>query len=423
MKDFPAAHMGRRLAEVDPEVAAILKRELARQERTLVLIPSENYASRAVLEATASVMTNKYAEGYPGRRYYNGCAFVDEVETLACERAKALFGAEWANVQPHSGTQGNTAAYLALLEPGDGILALSLTCGGHLSHGQELNVSGKWYKVNFYECSCDGGEFDLEEVRRLAKKHRPRMIVVGASAYPRKIDFAPWREIADEVGAYLLADIAHVAGMVVAGLHPSPVPYADVVSTTTHKTLRGPRGAVLLCREKYARAIDRAVFPGVQAGPLMHVIAAKAVAFHEAAQPEFKEYQRRIIENARALAQGLIEEGFKLVTGGTDNHLLLVDVRPLGIDGKVAADILEEAGITLNKNTIPGETGTPWRPSGIRLGSPAVTTRGMGTGEMREIARLIAQVLRAPEDAALRRRVRKRVEELCDAFPIYPWLA
>ena len=407
------------LEKIDPEVKEILHKEFVRQQNNLSLIASENYASRAVLEAEGSVLINKYAEGYPKRRYYQGCRFVDEIEELAIRRAKALFRCEHVNVQVHSGTQANMAVYQALLKPGDTILSLSLSGGGHLSHGSEGSFPYKYHRIVNYGLDRVSERFDYEEIRKIAKECRPRLIIVGASAYPRAIDFLAWRKIADEVGAYLLADVAHIIGLIVAGLHPDPVPYADVVTATTQKTLRGPRGGLILCRQKYASAIDKAVFPGIQGGPFMHVIAAKAVCFKEASQPEFKSYQRQIISNAKALAEVLKEEGFRLVSGGTDNHLVVVDLSNKGITGDRAAAILEEAGIVVNKNSIPFDKRPPFSPSGIRLGTPAVTTRGMKEAEMRTIGKWISRILYNPQDRLLRKKIKGKVEELCQKFPIY----
>ncbi len=412
--------INRTLAQVDPEMARIMANELKRQQTTLMLIPSENYASRAVLSAAGSVMTNKYAEGYPGRRYYNGCEFYDQMESLAIERAKKLFGAEHANVQPHTGSQANMAALYALLKPGDRILSMSVAQGGHLTHGAPVNFSGQYYQAYFYGVSRETGRLDYDEILQIARKVRPRLIICGASAYPRIIDFERFREIADDVGAYLLADIAHIVGLVAADAHPSPVPFADVVTSTTHKTLRGPRGAFILCKKEFAEAIDRAVFPGVQAGPLMHIIAAKAVVFREAQEFGFREYQRQIIYNAQAMAESLREEGFELVTGGTDNHLMLVDLRNKNITGREAADLLERAGIVVNKNLIPWDPLPPWETSGIRPGTPGITTRGMKEDEARYIGKLIARVIHDGRDnESVIEEVRKKVLELCEAFPIY----
>jgi glycine hydroxymethyltransferase len=410
------------LRQVDPEVAEILDRELDRQQHTLIMIPSENYASRAVMAATGSIMTNKYAEGYPGARYYHGCEFVDQVESLAIERAKALFGVDHANVQPVSGTQANMSVYYALLEPGDTVLAMALDQGGHLSHGNRANFSGRTYRFVPYGVDCGTEQIDYDRLAELAKEYKPKLLLVGASAYPRTLDFARFREIADSVGAYLLADIAHIAGLIAAGEHPSPVPYADVITSTTHKTLRGPRGAIILCRKELAKVIDKAVFPGVQAGPLMHVVAAKAVMFKEAMTPEFKEYQRQVILNARAMAQAFLARGFRLVSGGTDTHLMLVDVSQQGLTGKRAADILREANIVTNFNTIPYDTQPPTQGSGIRPGSPVLTSRGMKEAEFIQVANWIADILEHPDDAALRDQIKSAVITLCDRFPIYDFM-
>ncbi|NLV92364.1 MAG: serine hydroxymethyltransferase [Firmicutes bacterium] len=407
------------LKQIDPEVAEAIISELQRQEDNIELIASENFVSRAVMAATGSVLTNKYAEGYPGRRYYGGCEHVDTVETLAIDRAKELFQAEHANVQPHSGAQANMAVYQALLEPGDRVLGMSLSHGGHLTHGSPVNMSGKWYHFFHYGVDPSTETLDYDQVRDQAKKHRPKLIVAGASAYPRKIDFAPLKEIADEVGAYLMVDMAHIAGLVAAGIHPNPVPYADVVTTTTHKTLRGPRGGMILAKEELAKAIDKAVFPGTQGGPLMHVIAAKAVALKEAMAPEFADYQRQIVANAKQLAASLMEKGFRLVSGGTDTHLMLVDVKAVGLTGKEAESALDQVGITVNKNTIPFDTESPVVTSGIRLGTPAVTTRGMKEREMEEIAELIAQTLRSGKAEGQRAQISQRRRELTARFPIY----
>ena len=407
------------LSRVDPEVREILQEELFRQQKNLTLIPSENYTSKAVLEAESSVLINKYAEGYPQKRYYQGCQFGDEIEELAIQRAKKLFKCEHVNVQVHSGTQANMAVYQALLKPGDVILSLNLSAGGHLSHGKEGTFSYKYHRIVNYGVDKDSERFNYDEIRRIARRYRPRLIIVGASAYPRAIDFLPWRKIADEVGAYLLADVAHIIGLIVAGLHPDPVPYADVVTATTQKTLRGPRGGIIICQKKYASVIDKAVFPGIQGGPFMHIIAAKAVCFKEASQPEFKEYQRRIISNAKTLARVLKEEGFRLVSDGTDNHLMIVDLSKNGITGREAATILEEAGIIVNKNNIPFDKTPPSVTSGIRLGTPAVTTRGMGSYEMELIGEWISRILHHPQDKNLREKIKEEVEELCEKFPIY----
>ncbi|HEY3417984.1 MAG TPA: serine hydroxymethyltransferase [Armatimonadota bacterium] len=415
--------MERTLREVDPEVARILDTELERQQQTLIMIPSENYASRAVMAAAGSIMTNKYAEGYPGARYYHGCENVDAVENLAIARAKELFGAEHANVQPVSGTQANMAVYYALLQPGDTVLAMALDQGGHLSHGNRANFSGRTYKFVSYGVDCATEQIDYAQVEELAAQHRPKLILVGASAYSRTLDFARFRQIADAVGAYLVADIAHIAGLVAAGLHPSPVPYADVVTSTTHKTLRGPRAAIILCRQPLAKAIDKAVFPGIQAGPLMHIIAAKAVMFKEALAPEFKTYQQQILNNAQALAAAFIARGFRLVSGGTDTHLMLVDVRPQGLTGRAAADMLREANIITNFNTIPYDPQPPTLGSGIRPGSPCLTSRGMKEAEMTRVANWMADVLLDPQNAALRQTTRDAVIDFCRQFPIYEYLA
>jgi len=414
----PLAFLDRNLSAVDPETARWIAEEERRQNGNLELIASENWVSRAVREAQGSVLTNKYAEGYPGKRYYGGCEFVDRVEQLAIDRARALFGAEHANVQPHSGSQANMSVYLTALQPGDTILGMDLSHGGHLTHGHPLSFSGREYKVAAYGVRRDDERIDYEALARLARERRPKMIIAGASSYARQIDFARFGEIAREVGAVLMADVAHVAGLIVAGLHPSPVPHAPFVTTTTHKTLRGPRGGLVLCRAELAKDLDRSVFPGVQGGPLEHVIAAKAVAFAEAATPEFHDYQRRIVENARALAEALRAQGIRLVSGGTDNHLVLLDVGARGLSGKQAEKALDAVGLTVNKNTIPFDPRPPMVASGIRIGTPAVTTRGMGVAEMGAIAAEIARVLEAPEDAGVRQAVRARVQELCEAFPL-----
>ena len=413
--------LARPLAEVDPEVYAAICGELGRQNSRLELIASENFTSEAVLEATGSVFTNKYAEGYPGRRYYGGCEHADVVETLARERAKKLFQAEHANVQPHSGSQANMAAYAAVLQPGDTILGMNLSHGGHLTHGHHLNFSGKTYKVAPYGVRREDETIDYEELEKLAGEHRPKLIIAGGSAYPRIIDFRRMREIADGVGAVLLVDMAHFAGLVAAGLHPNPCQYADIVTSTTHKTLRGPRAGLILAREKYGPAIDKTVFPGLQGGPLVHVIAAKAVCLLEAMAPEFVEYQKQVVANARALAQGLAEAGFRVVSGGTDTHLLLLDVFSKGIRGREAETALDLAHITVNKNTIPFDVNPPLNPSGIRLGSPAVTTRGFREAEMLEIAALIGEVLDRLDSEETRAAVRRRVAALTERFPLYSW--
>jgi glycine hydroxymethyltransferase len=408
------------LQKTDPEVFAAIEKETARLEDNLELIASENAVSEAVLEAQGSVMTNKYAEGYPGKRYYGGCEFVDIVEDLAIARAKELFGADHVNVQPHSGSQANMAVYFAQLQPGDTILAMDLTHGGHLTHGSPVNFSGKFFKVVPYGVRRSDERIDYDAMRELARQHRPKMIVVGYSAYPREIDFRPFREAADEVGAVIMVDIAHFAGLVAAGVHPSPVPHAEFVTTTTHKTLRGPRGGMIMCREAFAKSLNSSVFPGNQGGPLMHVIAAKAVALKEALTPEFKEYQRQIVKNAKALAAALMKKGFKLISGGTDNHLMLVDLRQSELTGKVAQETLDKARITVNRNTVPFETRSPFVTSGIRIGTPAVTTRGMKEKEMETIADLIGRALNNVSDDAALRSVGDDVRELCRKFPIYP---
>ena len=408
-----------RLAAADPQVARLIHEETLRQAEGLELIASENFVSPAVLEALGSPLTNKYAEGYPGKRYYGGCEVVDQVEQLAIDRAKQLFGAEHANVQPHSGSQANMAAYFALAQPGDTILAMSLNFGGHLTHGSPVNFSGKLFKIVPYGLSQATETIDMDEVARLAREHRPKILVVGASAYPRTLQFEKFAEIAREVGAAMVVDMAHIAGLVAAGLHPNPVPYAEIVTSTTHKTLRGPRGGMILCREAHAKTLNSQIFPGIQGGPLEHVIAAKAVAFGEALRPEFKKYQRAILDNAQALAEGLKAGGLRLVSDGTDNHLMLVDLRPKSLNGKVAEEALGKAGITVNKNMIPWDPEKPFVTSGVRVGSPALTTRGMGVAEMRTVAKLIVRVLDAPADEASLARVRGEVRELCAQFPMY----
>jgi glycine hydroxymethyltransferase len=413
--------MSRPLAEVDPEVHEAIRRELDRQDSRLELIASENFTSEAVLEATASVFTNKYAEGYPGKRYYGGCEFTDVVENLARERAKKLFGAEHANVQPHAGSQANEAAYAAVLQPGDTILGMNLSHGGHLTHGHHLNFSGKTYKIVPYGVRREDELIDYDELARLAAEHRPKMIIAGGSAYPRIIDFRRFREIAGSVGAILLVDMAHFSGLVAAGLYPNPCEYAGIVTSTTHKTLRGPRSGIILCRAEYAQAIDRSVFPGVQGGPLVHVIAAKAVCLKEAMAPEFTDYQRQVQANARAMAAALQEAGFRVVSGGTDTHLLLLDVFARGVRGREAEAALDQAYITVNKNTIPFDVNPPMNPSGIRLGSPAVTTRGFGEAEMREVAAMIAEVLSNLGSETVRAEVRRRVALLAGKYPLYAW--
>jgi len=410
----------RTLAQADPDIAAAIRNETRRQEEGLELIASENFVSTAVLEAAGSVMTNKYAEGYPGKRYYGGCEFVDVAETLAIARAKELFGADHVNVQPHSGAQANMSVYLTLLKPGDTVLGMNLAHGGHLTHGHPLNFSGKLYTIVPYGVRKDDERIDYEEFEKLAEQHQPKMIIVGASAYPREIDFARMGAVAKRVGSPLMVDMAHIAGLVAGGVHPSPVPHADFVTTTTHKTLRGPRGGMVMCREKYAKELDRAVFPGVQGGPLMHVIAAKAVCFKEAATPEFAAYQRQLVKNAARLAAALTTSGFRIVSGGTDNHIVLVDVFSKGITGKVAEKALGEAAITVNKNAIPFDQNPPMVASGIRLGTPAVTTRGMGEAEMDMVADYITRVLASPEDSGVLARVKAEIETLCRKFPLYP---
>ncbi len=406
------------LKTIDPEIYEIMRHEIERQRTNLNLIASENYASRAVLQAQGSVMTNKYAEGYPGRRYYGGCEFVDAAENLAVERAKKLFKAEHVNVQPHSGSQANMAVYFAVLKQGDTIMSMDLSHGGHLSHGSPVNFSGKMFNIIPYGVSKETKTIDFDELSELARKYRPKLIVSGASAYPRELDFKKFREIADEVGALLLADIAHIAGLVVAGIHCDPVPYADFVTSTTHKTLRGPRGGMIMCREENAKIIDKTVFPGIQGGPLMHVIAAKAVAFKEAMSREFNDYQKQIVKNAKKIAGELTIRGNELISGGTDNHLMLVDLTSLGVTGKDAETRLQEAGIILNKNTIPFETKSPFITSGIRIGTPAATTRGMKEKEMVIIAQAIDEVVRNINDANKIKEVRRTILEMCNQFPI-----
>ena len=406
----------------DPAIYAAIQEELGRQRNKIELIASENFVTTAVMEAMGTVLTNKYAEGYPGHRYYGGCEYVDKVETLAIERAKELFGAEHANVQPHSGANANTAVYFAFLKPGDAIMGMNLSHGGHLTHGSPVNISGTYFNIVPYGVNPETETIDYNELERLAEEHKPKIIVGGASAYPRIIDFERMAEIAHKVGALLMIDMAHVAGLVAAGLHPSPVPYADIVTTTTHKTLRGPRGGLILCKEKYAKAIDKAIFPGTQGGPLMHVIAAKAVALHEALQPEFKVYQQAILDNCKALAEGLLSEGFRLVSNGTDNHLLLVDVRGQGLTGKEAEHLLDEAGVTCNKNTIPFDPASPFVTSGIRLGTAAVTSRGFKQEDLKEVAAIIGLVLNNPADLDKRKEAAARVAALCKKYPMYPEL-
>ncbi len=407
------------LAETDPEVAEAIRREWERETGTLEMIASENFASPSVLEANGCLMNNKYAEGYPGRRYYGGCVHVDIVERLAIERAKALFGADHANVQPHAGSQANMAAYFSVLEHGDTIMGMNLSHGGHLTHGSPVNFSGKFFKIIAYGVSRETEQIDFDEVASLAREHRPRMIVAGASAYPRIIDFARFRQIADEIGAFFMVDMAHIAGLVAVGEHPSPVPHANIVTSTTHKTLRGPRSGFILCRENLAKQIDKAIFPMMQGGPLMHVIAAKATAFHEAMQPGFKKYIKQVIANARVLGDAMVSAGLRLVSGGTDTHLILVDLTPFGISGRDAEKALEEAGITVNKNMIPFDTRKPMETSGIRMGSPALTTRGMKEDEMKLIASWVARVLKAPSDEKVLQEVRNHVSELCTHFSLH----
>ena len=407
------------LSMVDPEIFQIVEREIARQRGTLELIASENAASAAVMEAQGSVLTNKYAEGYPGKRYYGGCEFVDMAETLAMERAKKLFGADFANVQPHSGAQANTAVYFALLKPGDTVLSMNLAHGGHLTHGSAINISGSYFNFVFYGVEKETGRIDYEKVRAAALEHKPKLIVAGASSYPRAIDFVKLGEIAREAGAYLMVDMAHIAGLVAVGLHQSPVPYADVVTTTTHKTLRGPRGGLILAKEAFGAQINKATFPGIQGGPLMHVIAAKAVAFKEAMTPEFKEYQTRVVKNAAVLAAALLERGFNVVSGGTDNHLILVDLRSKEITGKDAQELMDKVGVTVNKNPIPFDPQPPNTSSGIRIGTPAVTTRGLQPDDMLVIAEVMEYAVQNRNDATMLAQARVKISELCDKYPLY----
>jgi glycine hydroxymethyltransferase len=418
MKNF-AAKMYRPLYEADPQIAAAIDNETRRQHEGLELIASENFVSEAVLEAAGSVFTNKYAEGYPGKRYYGGCEYSDVVENLARDRAKQLFGAEHANVQPHAGSQANMEAYAAVLQPGDTILGLNLAHGGHLTHGHHLNFSGKTYKIVPYGVTKETETIDYDELQKLAEEHRPKLIIGGGSAYPRVIDFARMRQIADKVGALYLVDMAHFAGLVAGGVHPSPVPHAHIVTSTTHKTLRGPRAGMILSKAEFAAAIDKVVFPGMQGGPLMHIIAAKAICFQEAMQPEFRDYAKQVVTNAKVLAETLAAEGFRIISGGTDTHLMLVDVFSKGMLGSEAEKALGEAGITVNKNAIPFDVNPPMKPSGIRIGSPALTTRGMKEGEMRQVGRWIADALLQRNDAAVLTRIRKEVLGLCEAFPLY----
>jgi glycine hydroxymethyltransferase len=408
------------VSAVDPELADILRREVVRQNTTIQLIASENFTSPAVLAAQGSVLTNKYSEGYPGKRYYGGNYVVDEAEELARQRVCALFGADHANVQPHSGANANMGVYLALLEPGDKVMGMRLDQGGHLTPGSPVNFSGRLYEFVAYGVDDETECLNYDKIAHLARQERPKAIIAGATAYPREINFMAFRQIADDVGALLIVDAAHIAGLIAGGAHPSPLPDADVVTFTTHKTMRGPRGGAILCKEEYAKAIDKAVFPGMQGGPLMHVIAAKAVCFHEAAQPEFRAYAEGIVRNSKALAAALAGEGFRIVSGGTDNHLMLVDLRPFGVTGKVAQEALDRAGITLNKNTIPNDPESPFVTSGLRIGTAAVTTAGMGEGEMAEIASLIARVLRATDDEQVAAEVREAAAQLCSKFVPYP---
>ena len=407
------------LEKQDPNIQAVINQELARQRDKLEMIASENFVSQAVMEAQGSVLTNKYAEGYPGKRYYGGCENVDVIETLAIERAKRLFGAEHANVQPHSGSQANFGVYFALLQPGDTIVGMNLSHGGHLTHGSPVNVSGTYFNVVPYGVDAETQQIDYDEFCKIVLEAKPKLIIAGGSAYSRQIDFKKMAEVAHEVDAIFMVDMAHFAGLVAAGLHPNPVEYADIVTTTTHKTLRGPRGGLILCKEKYAKAIDKSIFPGIQGGPLMHVIAAKAVALGEALQPEFKVYAQQIIDNAKALAAALQDKGLTIVSGGTDTHVMLVDVRSTGLTGKEAEHLLDEVGITCNKNTIPFDPASPFVTSGIRLGTPALTTRGLQVKDMEEIADIIAAVLKNPEDKAVHEEASKRVAALCEAYPLY----
>lgn len=407
------------LEKQDPNIQAVINQELARQRDKLEMIASENFVSQAVMEAQGSVLTNKYAEGYPGKRYYGGCENVDVIETLAIERAKRLFGAEHANVQPHSGSQANFGVYFALLQPGDTIVGMNLSHGGHLTHGSPVNVSGTYFNVVPYGVDAETQQIDYDEFRKIVLEAKPKLIIAGGSAYSRQIDFKKMAEVAHEVDAIFMVDMAHFAGLVATGLHPNPVEYADIVTTTTHKTLRGPRGGLILCKEKYAKAIDKSIFPGIQGGPLMHVIAAKAVALGEALQPEFKVYAQQIIDNAKALAAALQDKGLTIVSGGTDTHVMLVDVRSTGLTGKEAEHLLDEVGITCNKNTIPFDPASPFVTSGIRLGTPALTTRGLQVKDMEEIADIIAAVLNNPEDKAVHEEASKRVAALCEAYPLY----
>ncbi len=414
--------MSRPLSESDPEIAQAIANEANRQHEGLELIASENFVSMAVLEAAGSVFTNKYAEGYPGKRYYGGCEFADVVETLARDRAKQIFGADYANVQPHSGSQANMTAYMALLQPGDAVMGLNLAHGGHLTHGHPLNFSGKMYKIIPYGVRKDTETIDYDEMEQIAVRERPKMIIGGGSAYARVIDFARMRQIADKVGAKLMVDMAHIAGLVAGGAHPSPIPHSDIVTTTTHKTLRGPRAGMVLCRQELAAAVDKIAFPGIQGGPLVHIIAAKAVCFREALQPSFKDYAHQVVANARALARKIMDEGFRIITGGTDTHLMLIDVFSHGILGSEAENALGQAGITVNKNAIPFDSNPPLKPSGIRIGTPALTTRGMREKEMVQTGAWIVEALNNSKDAQVLARIRKQVLELAEAFPLYPEL-
>jgi glycine hydroxymethyltransferase len=414
--------MSRSLAESDPEIARAIANEATRQHQGLELIASENFVSMAVLEAAGSVFTNKYAEGYPGKRYYGGCEFADVVETIARDRAKEIFGAEHANVQPHSGSQANMAAYMALLQPGDAVMGLNLAHGGHLTHGHPLNFSGKMYKIIPYGVRKDTETIDYDEMESIALNERPKMIIGGGSAYARVIDFARMKQIADKVDARLVVDMAHIAGLVAGGVHPSPVPHSHIVTTTTHKTLRGPRAGMVLCRQEFAAAVDKITFPGIQGGPLMHIIAAKAVCFKEALQPSFKDYARQVVANAQALAGKIMQEGFRIISGGTDTHLMLIDVFAKGLLGSEAEHALGEAGITVNKNAIPFDSNPPLKPSGIRIGTPALTTRGMKEKEMLQVGAWIAEALNHSKDAQVLSRIRKQVLEMAEAFPLYPEL-
>ncbi len=407
------------LTSFDPEISEIIVKETQRQEYNLEFIASENFVSEAVLEAQGSVLTNKYAEGYPAKRYYGGCEFVDEAEQLAIDRAKEIFGAEHVNVQPHSGSQANMAVYMAVCQPGDTVLGMNLAHGGHLTHGSSVNFSGKLYNIVPYGLDGETGRIDYDEVAKLAQEHKPKLIVVGASAYPREIDFAAFRKVADSVGAVVMVDMAHIAGLVAAGVHSDPVPYAEFVTTTTHKTLRGPRGGMILCTEEWGKKLNSNIFPGIQGGPLMHVIAAKAVAFKEVLQPEFKEYAQQVVKNAQALAGGLVERGYKLVSGGTDNHLMLVDFTGTEITGKVAERALEDAGITVNKNAVPFDTRSPFVTSGIRIGTPATTTRGLKEAEMVQVAEWIDRALNNIENPAELEKIKSEVKTLCQRFPLY----